>query len=559
MRQALVVLLASACGSSQGPTPGAGSASPAELIVVGGPSSIRTFVPNQPAAEAIAIRGGVITAMGRCADVESLLGPSTTVVTLANEEQAIPGLADAHAHLYGLGAALESVDLRGAASADEAAARVAKAAANMPATTWVTGRGWDQNLWAPAEFPRAATLDAVVPSHPVAVRRVDGHALWANSTALRLAGIDRDTADPAGGKIVRDRSGAPTGVLIDNAIDLVESKIPAADAATIERRIRAAQAHVNALGLTAVHDMGISLETTEVYRRLAADHELSVRVYALLAYEKGLENRLPQASREPGMFELRAVKMFADGALGSRGAALLDPYADAKDETGLVIADEAELTRVGTLLADRGYQLAVHAIGDRGNRMTLNAFAAATKRSGRPDLRFRVEHAQVVSEADLGRFAELGVIASMQPTHATSDMPWAVERLGRDRLRGAYAWRTLLQSGARVAFGSDFPVEEVNPLLGIYAAITRQDAKGKPEGGWLPGERLTTEEALRAFTVGAAYAAFEEGTRGVIKPGMAADLTVLDGDIAAVDPKMLLRRKVKATMVGGRFVYGPVR
>jgi len=551
MRQALVVVLVSACGSSQTPVPS--SSSPAELIVVGGPSAIRTMDADHPAAEAIAIRAGVVTAVGRCADVESQLGPATTVVSLSPEAQAIPGLADAHAHLYGLGAALESIDLRGAESAEAAAARVAKAAATMPADAWVTGRGWDQNLWSPAEFPRAAVLDAAIADHPVAVRRIDGHALWANSTALRLAGIDRKTADPSGGKILREADGTPTGVLIDNAIDLVESKIPAADAATIERRIRTAQTHVNALGLTGVHDMGISAETAEVYRRLAAAGELSVRVYALLAYEKGLEDRLPPATTTPGLFELRAVKMFADGALGSRGAALLAPYSDAPEETGLVISDAAELTRVGDLLAERGYQLAVHAIGDRGNRMTLDAFEATRKHSTRRDLRFRVEHAQVLADADIPRFAALGVIASMQPTHATSDMPWAEARLGTERIRGAYAWRRLLDSGATLAFGSDFPVEKPSPLFGIYAAVTRQNEAGEPDGGWYPDQKLTLDEAIGLFTKAPAFAAFAENHRGTLVPGMAADISIFD---AALRPdRSLLERRALMTIVDGRIVY----
>jgi predicted amidohydrolase YtcJ len=492
----------------------------------------------------LAIADGRIAAIGD--EAEKLAGPKTRVVD-ADGATVLPALTDAHAHLFGLGMSLDQVDLRECASPDECAERVRVHADR----DWILGRGWDQNRWQTKEFPTSAMLDRVIADKPVWLRRVDGHAGWANSRALAKGGVTRATKDPAGGRIVRDAHGNPTGVLIDEAMGLVESAIPAPSAAARERMILAAQNVALAQGLTCVHDMGIDETTAGVYRALEKDGRLRIRVYAF-ASASAAEKLLAKSPEPAGpMFTMRAIKLYADGALGSRGAALLAPYSDDRGNTGLVLTPPEEMERVARLALARGWQVGVHAIGDRGNRMVLDAFERAGCAVTR-DHRFRIEHAQVVAPADIPRFAKLGVIASMQPTHATSDMPWAEARLGKDRLAGAYAWRRFLDAGVHVAFGSDFPVEKVDPLDGLHAAVTRQDANGQPAGGWLPDQRLSLAEAKRAFSEEAAYAAFQEPWRGRIAVGQAADLTVLD---RRIDQDHLLGAKVVLTIVAGRVVF----
>ncbi|MDI1434639.1 amidohydrolase [Polyangium sorediatum] len=540
------------CGAS--PAPALQSRPPADFVFLGG--AVRTMDPARPEASAIAVRGDRIVAVGTDAEVGSFIGPETRVERLAGRA-VIPGLVDGHCHLHGLGAALESLDVRGKKSPEDVARLVVAEAKGRAPGEWITGRGWDQNLFTPAAFPTHAPLDAAVPGRPVALTRIDGHALWANAAALRIAGIDEKTADPPGGRILRDATGAPTGVFIDNAMDLVTAKIPGEPPEVTERRILRASERALSLGLTGVHEMGIDDATVAVYRKLAAEGRLPIRVYAYLA---GGPNLSALSQRKPdidpqgtAMFVLRGVKLFADGALGSRGAALLAPYTDEPKSVGLSIADRTTLTEAARILADAGYQLAVHAIGDRANRDVLDAFAALGEGRARA-LRFRVEHAQVLAPEDLPRFAALGVLASMQPTHATSDMPWAPARLGPERLRGAYAWRSLLDSGARLVFGSDFPVEEPSPLLGLWAAVSRQDPSGAPPGGFLPEQRISLDEALAAFTTGPAYASFTEATHGRIAPGYVADLTVFAGALAADRP--LLDVKIDRVILGGKVAFG---
>jgi predicted amidohydrolase YtcJ len=524
----------------------------ADLVLLGG--TIHTMQPALPRAQAVAIRDGRVAAVGSDADVKSFVGPRTRVVNLQGKT-VTPGLVDGHCHLYGLGASLESLSLRGVDSPEAAGRLVAAVTAQRAAGEWILGRGWDQNRWIPADFPKHTALTEAAPNHPVALSRIDGHALWVNAAAMKAAGITRDTPDPAGGKIYRDAQGEPTGVFVDNAMGLVESKIPPDPAAIRERRIlRAAQLAVT-LGLTGVHEMGIDDATVAVYRALAKENRLPLRVYAYLSGEgqiDSLPSRRPDIDSDgTAMFALRGVKLFADGALGSRGASLLAPYDDDPTNSGLSLMPAAELRRAAQVTASSGFQLAVHAIGDRANREVLDAFeAAAPDKKG--NLRFRVEHAQVIAPEDIPRFARLGVIASMQPTHATSDMPWAEARVGAARIKGAYAWRAILASGARITFGSDFPVEETSPLLGLYAAVTRQDPKGNPPGGWLPDQRLTLDEALAAFTVEPAYASFVDAHRGRIAPGFVADLTVFGR--ALTPDRGLLEANVAMVIIGGKVV-----
>lgn len=528
---------------------------PADLVLRDG--DIYTIDPDRPKASALAVRGTRIVAVGDTSDIEPYIGKDTEVIDLTGAS-ASPGLTDAHCHLYGLGAALASIDLRGSRSPEAAARRVAKAAANAPADAWLVGRGWDQNRWPKQAFPTARMMDAAVKRQPVAVRRIDGHALWVNSAALKSAGITRKTKDPDGGKIVRDRRGRPTGVFIDAAMALVEKHIPAPTETVIEERILAATDMALAAGITTVHEMGIPDEVAQVYRRLAKEGRLQIRVYAFLSGDvevaQTLSDRRPDVDRTgEAMFVMRSIKLFADGALGSRGAALLGPYADDAQNTGLWVTSPADLERAVMAATAAGWQVGIHAIGDAGNRAVLDAFAAAIAAHRSDDLRLRVEHAQVLAAEDIGRFAKLDIIASMQPTHATSDMSWAEARLGAERMRGAYAWRSLLDSGARVAAGSDFPVEQVSPLLGIHAAVNRTDAQGKPQGGWYPEQSMELEEALEAFTQEAAYASFVDAHRGRLKPGFVADITVYDRKLAGDDS--LRETRIARTIVGGKTLY----
>lgn len=538
---------AGACGASQGRA----SRVQADIVFLGG--DLHTMHAEAPYATALAVRGERILAVGNDTKVRALIGEKTRVVQLEGRSLT-PGLSDAHCHLYGLGMSLESVNLRDIPTPEAAASLVAEASTSLEAGEWVTGRGWDQNLWPGHSFPNHATLDAVASDRPVALRRIDGHALWANTIALELAGIDEHTADPAGGKILRDEEGKATGVLIDMAMDLVESKIPKPSTATIKRRILAAANLAASVGITSVHEMGISDEVANVYRSLADEGRLPVRVYAFLAGDMkevlALGERNVEQDRDgTQFFVMRAIKLFADGALGSRGAAMLQPYSDDANNKGLWLTPAEDLNAAALAAAEAGWQLGVHAIGDAGNRAVLDAFEAASKANPSSDLRFRVEHAQIVSSEDLPRFAALGVIASMQPTHATSDMPWAQERVGKERIGGAYAWRSLLDSGAHIAAGSDFPVERVSPLLGVYAAVTRQNAKGEPSDGWLPEQKMILAEALAAFTRESAYAAFAEQNRGLLQPGFVADLTIYDRALAP--DRSLLKTAIDMTVVGG--------
>jgi predicted amidohydrolase YtcJ len=479
--------------------------------------------------------------------VDPATGTTTSVV--------VPALTDAHGHVVGLGQSLVRVNLRGCRSPADCAARVQAMLPKLAPGEWVQGRGWDQNLYPDQQFPTHAMLDAVAPTTPVYVRRVDGHAAWANSEALRRAKITRDTPNPPGGKILKDANGEPTGILVDRAEELVEHAIPPPSKEELEQAILRAQDLLVSQGLTSVHEMGISPAVADVYLALARSGRLKIRVYAHWAAEPAtLEEafrRGPLKAAGPDdLLTLRAIKVYADGALGSRGAHLKAPYSDDTHNTGLVLTPMNQVEDLARRALAAGFQVSTHAIGDAANHEVLEAYARA---GVTPAARFRIEHAQIVDLPDIPHFAQLGVIASMQPTHATSDMPWAERRVGRARLAGAYAWRRFLTAGVPLAFGSDFPVEPSDPRLGLFAALARTDLQGQPPGGWLPEQRLTVEETLRAFTVGAAYAAFEEGWRGELKHGMAADLTVFDGPLDT--PEHIVTHKVLTTIVAGRVVY----
>ncbi len=508
----------------------------------------------------LAVRAGRIVYLGDDAGALAWRGRATQVIELAGRA-VTPGLIDAHSHLRGLGAALDEVDLRGAASYDEVVRRVRDAAeadrrgGGHPPGAWILGRGWDQNLWPDKRFPEHLALSQAVPDRPVWLTRVDGHAALLNARAMAALGIDASTRDPQGGRLLRDAAGQPTGVLIDRAMGL--ARLPDPTPADRQRQLAAAARHCVAFGLTTVTDMGIGAADYEAYDALRRGGRLPLRAALFVADDDALLARWFERGPEidpAARITVRGVKMYADGALGSRGAALIEPYGDDPGNLGLLVSTGAHLEAVARQAVAHGFQVAIHAIGDRGGLVALDAMEGALG-GPRPELRFRLEHAQVLRQQDIERLARLGIIASMQPTHATSDMPWAQGRLGEARLAGAYAWRKVLAAGGRLALGSDFPVESADPRLGIYAAVTRQDLAGQPPGGWLPGERLSREEALRGFTLDAAWSLFLEHEVGSLEVGKRADLVVFAADPMTVPAAEIPRAAVDLTLVEGQVVY----
>lgn len=529
---------------------------PSDTLLIG--RIYPTALTTEPVAALAYDRDGRVLAHGSSQDVRKLLEARKGVVNeVVVAGSVIPGLIDAHGHMLNLGFSLLQADLVGTRSKADVIERLRAKVDALAPGEWLLGRGWDQNDWQEQQFPTAADLDHAFPDRPVWLERVDGHAGWANSMALRAAKLAADTPDPAGGRIERAANGALTGVFVDTAMDLVQRHVPKASADLRRRALRLALQSAVAAGLTGVHDAGVSRDDLALYRELADDDALPLRIYAMADGDGAALDWLCRkgAYAHPGgRLGMRAVKLYADGALGSRGAALLADYADDPGNRGLMIETPEKLAQSIARAAGCGVQPAVHAIGDRANRATLDAYAALGAEQ-RKRLRPRIEHAQVIDLPDIPRFGALGVIASMQPTHATSDMPWAQARVGADRLRGAYAWRRLLDSGARLALGSDFPVERVDPLLGIHAAVARQDASGEPEGGWLPDQRLTLAEALDGFTRGAAFAGHAETAVGTLEVGRRADFVVLSMDPHQVRGRALLAIKVKSTWVDGRKVW----
>jgi predicted amidohydrolase YtcJ len=527
---------------------GAQPAAEADLLVVN--ARIYATARAKPVS-AMAVKDGRVLALGEAALQHA--GPATKRLDLAGAA-VFPSFIDSHAHMRGLGALLESRDLRNVKSVAEIAAYVKERAAAAPKGEWIVARNWDQTNWGGA-FPSAKDLDSAAPDHPVFLSRVDGHAAWVNSLALKLAGIDDRTPDPPGGKIIRDAQGRATGVLIDRAMGLVRDKMPPPSHAQIKRQLELAARECARLGLAGVHDAGVSAEDLRAYRELLAEGRLPIRIYAMIGGAGPLWREYLQKGPEIGPFlTVRAIKLYADGALGSRGAALWQPYSDDKQNTGLLITPKEEIEKVAREAVQHGFQVCTHAIGDRANRIVLDAYAAAL--GGANDRRFRIEHAQVVSLPDFRLFREYSVIPAIQATHATSDMRWAEARLGPDRVAGAYAWKRFLALGIPVPNGSDFPVEEPNPFFGFYASITRQDREGNPPGGWMPDQKMSREEALETWTIHAAYAAFEEKVRGTLEPGKYADFIVLDRDILTVPPKEILQARVRMHYIGGRLAAG---
>jgi len=517
--------------------------------------------------EAVAIANGRILAVGSDEEIRAYAGPNTTVVDLKGH-LAVPGLTDSHAHFIQGGFQLLSVDLKDARSEEEFVRRVAEKERTLPPGRWMQGGNWDEEAWPSEKLPTRWLIDAVTPRTPVFISRYDGHAVLANSLALELAGITKQTPDPAGGVIVRDpKSGEPTGVLKDEAQDLVAKVIPHPSESEMEEALRAALKEAARVGLTSIHDITVSPEAwngnftgeIELLRRAELEGWLTCRIYAItpIANWKNLEQAGVSHDMGSDFLEMGAVKAFADGSLGSRTAWMFKPYDDDPSNSGLpmpIMAPPAKLEEIARQADQAGIQICTHAIGDRAISSLLDIYERIGGEHPAAH-RFRVEHAQHVRPEDFVRFGKLGIVASMQPYHAIDDGRWAEKRIGHERARSSYAWKSMLDAGAKLAFGSDWPVAPPDPLLGIYAAVTRATLDGKNPGGWFPEQRLTVAEALRAYTLGAAYAAFQEKEKGTISPGKLADVVVLSDDLFRIPPERIKDVHVEITIVGGRIVY----
>lgn len=520
-----------------------------------------TMNPSQPSAQAIAIQQDRIVWVGSNDDARKLFGENVRSVDL-HGATVLPGIIDAHTHLMELGKSLLRLNLKDVATPEAAVERVKKQVAVTAPNEWILGWGWDEGKWASA-YPDNQALSRASPNNPVLLTGLHSFASWANKKALQLAGITKETRDPKNGKIVRDeKTGEPTGILLNRAQELVEKRIPPMTVEQVKKAIELAAQECIRNGLTSVHEAKVSAVMVQAFRDLVREGRMPLRVYVML---DGADHALVQEwlARGPEIdphhqLTIRAFKLFADGALGSRGAALLEPYSDAPGAKGVITTPAADVYSLTHNALQKGFQVCTHAIGDAANRMVLDSYERAlhdVPAAQSKDARLRVEHAQVLSPQDIPRFARLGVIPSMQPTHCTSDKAWAEQRLGPDRVKGAYAWRSLLQTGVHLPLSSDFPGETLNPFYGIYAAITRQDPQGNPPGGWYPEQRLTLEEALKGYTVEGAYAEFEENSKGSIEKGKLADLTVISDDITKIPAKEILSIRVLKTYVGGKVVY----
>ena len=525
---------------------------PATLVIVNG--HVWTGDATRPRAEAVAVRAGRIVAVGSTVEIESLAGPSTRTID-ANGALVTPGFIDSHIHFLAGGFRLASVQLRDAGTREEFAQRIGEFAKEVPEGTWITGGDWDHHLWG-GELPHREWIDKVTPKHPVWVSRLDGHMALANSLAIELAGVTSAASDIEGGSIVRDRDGTLTGVFKDNAMNLFDQAIPEPPKLLEDRALDAAMRRVAEQGVTSVQHMG-SWNDVEVFGRARDSDRMITRIYAAVplgSWER-LRDYIEANGSGDDWLRVGALKEFVDGSLGSHTAAFLEPYTDTPDDSGFFINDPEQLREWVRVADSAGLHLAIHAIGDRAIRDLLDIFASVAEENGEKDRRFRIEHAQHIHPDDLSRFAALGVIASMQPYHAIDDGRWADEVIGSERAKTTYAFRSLLDSGARVAFGSDWHVAPPTPLEGIYGAVTRRTLDDQHPDGWVPGEKITLEEALVAYTRDAAFASFEETSKGALKAGLLADLVVLDRDLFAIAPETIRDARVRATIVGGRVVY----
>lgn len=484
--------------------------------------------------------------------------PSVTVFDLEGKTL-LPGIIDAHGHVMGLGFQELQINLAGITSLQGTLQELKEYAEANPELEWIIGRGWNQTLWEENRFPTAADLDQVIPDRPVWLSRVDGHAGWANTKAIQLAQVSTDTPDPVGGKIIRDNRGRPTGVFIDAAEGYVQTVVPESNREEQTLALNAALSLLSSFGVTSVHDAGVGVETWELYKDFAVQRKLRTRIYGMISGAGRVFDQLSSEGPIQSLYDdrlaLRSVKLYSDGALGSRGAALIEDYHDDPGNKGLLFIDQEEMNLMVEKVVSKGYQASIHAIGDAANRQVLDALGYAQQLYPREDQRNRIEHAQIVALEDIVRFKDLDIIASMQPTHATSDKNMAEDRVGPQRIKGAYAWQSFLRQGTVVASGSDFPVESANPFLGFYASITRKDIQGNPLSGWYSNEAMDRVQTLKSFTIDAAFAGFQEDVLGSLEPGKWADFIIIDQDIMMVPDSMLWQTKVLETWVAGEKVF----
>lgn len=556
MKSATLTLLAVACTVLSACSEPAGD--PATLVITD--TRVWTGNPQQPWAEAVAVRDNRIVAVGSNADIGELVDDGTRII-VGTGNMLVPGFIDTHVHFLDGGASLASVQLRDAATREEFAQRIGDFAAGLEPGEWILAGAWDHENWG-GELPHREWIDAVTPDNPVWIHRLDGHMALANTLALQAGGVDADTPDIDGGEIVRDEDGSPTGVLKDNAMLLVTSVVPAPGDAVIDRQLDAAMDYVASNGVTTVHDMSLGdvsadWRVIDAYRRLNAAGALKTRIYAhvLLRDWERLRDDVAEHGRGDDWLKTGALKGFMDGSLGSHTAAFFEPFDDAPGDTGLILNDLDDM-RTWIAGADKaGLHVAVHAIGDRANSELLDIFESVIDENGDRDRRFRVEHAQHLAPDDVARFGQLDVIPSVQPYHAIDDGRWAERVIGPERIKTTYAFRSLLDGGARLAFSSDWFVAPAEPIVGIYAAVTRRTLDGANPEGWVAGEKITVEEALYAYTVAAAYASYDEDSKGTIRPGMLADLVLIDRDITAVPPETIRDARVLTTIVDGNIVY----
>ncbi|WP_258097980.1 amidohydrolase [Marinoscillum pacificum] len=553
----LLILLIFSCQPKQDPV---------DTILVN--AKVYTANDAQPTAEAVAVKDGKIIKVGKLDDILAFRGDSTQVLNL-NGHFVYPGFIEGHAHIMGVGANLVNVDLMGAQSYSEVVDMVKKRAEETPEGTWIIGRGWHQDKWSETPetifkgFPTHHELSEAVPNHPVYLSHASGHASLVNAKALELAGINKDTPDPNGGEVFKDVTGQPTGLLNETASRLVAEKIPEETKELKARKLQLAIDECLKNGIVGLHQAGSRADDIEVFEEFAAEEELKIRLHVMLSgmdtsllkayYEKG-----PQIGLYDNHLNIRSIKLYADGALGSRGAWLLEEYSDAHGVHGHNVTPMEDIEEVVFDGLANGFQMCTHAIGDRANREVLDiyerAFGEFPEQAN--DSRFRIEHAQHIHPEDIPRFAELGVIPAMQAIHMSSDRPWAIDRLGKERIEnGAYMWSELIDNGSKIVNGTDAPVEPVSALASFYASVSRKTLKGNPEGGYEPGQKMTREEALKSYTIWPAYGAFMEDITGTIEEGKIADFTVLDKDIMTVPDEEILTAQVKMTIIDGKVVF----
>jgi predicted amidohydrolase YtcJ len=537
---------------------------PADIVFNNG--NVYTANDKAPQAQAIAVKGDRILFVGTNEAAQKYVGPNTRVIDL-HGNTVLPGFTDSHQHLSGVGQREMTLNLEGTTSLEDLLAKVKARVDQAKPGEWVTGRGWIETHWTPPVFPTRWDLDKVSPANPVILGRADGHGAVANSAALKLAGVDKNTPNPFGGEISKDKqSGEPNGMLLDAAQGLVRRKVPPTTVADAERAVELGVKRDISLGWTQIQDAGGSYDDVNIFKKLYAAGTIKLRIYKAV-YGPGsnatrLLNEGPTIGAFENRFTLRTIKVVSDGALGSRGAALLGPYSDAPDTSGFLTVKAEELRPMLIDALRKGIQVETHAIGDRANRFILDEYERALNAVPRgerkvADPRWRVEHAQIVNPADIPRFAKLGIVPSMQPSHAIGDLFFAPSRLGLERLAGAYAWESFIKSGVVVPGGSDAPVERGEPMIEFYAAVARKDPKGFSSEGWHPEEAVTREQALKMFTLWPAYAAFEEKLRGSIEVGKLADLTILSADIMKIPELDILKTRCVMTVINGEVVYGP--